>query len=56
MALHLVDSGAELTTCQCCSRRTAEKDGGDGEGAAGTSGERRQMGGGDSTKEETAKR
>ena len=42
--------GAELAMCQRCGGRTAEKD------AAGCSGERRQMGGGDSTKVEAAKR
>ena len=42
-------TGAELAMCYCCSRRTAEKDGGDGEDAAGGAGKRRQMGGGDST-------
>ena len=50
------DSGAQLAMCQRCTRRTAEKEGGDGEDAAGTSGKRRQMGGGDSTKVEAAKR
>ena len=44
--------GAELDLCQRCSSRTAEKDGGDGKDAAGSSGKRRQMGGGDSTKVE----
>ena len=49
-------TGAELAVCQCCSRGTAEKDGGDGEDAAGSAGERRQMGGLDSTMVEAAKR
>ena len=48
--------GAELAMCQRCGGRTTEKDGGDGKGAAGRSGKRRQMGGGDSTKVEAAKR
>ena len=47
---------AEWAGCQRCSRMTAEKDGGDGEDSAGTSGKRRQMGGGDFTKVEAAKR
>ena len=34
----------------------AEKEGGDGKGAARSSGKRRQMGGGDSTRVEAAKR
>ena len=48
--------GAELAVCQRCGGRTAEKDGGDGKDAAGISGKRRQMGGGDSTKVEAAER
>ena len=47
--------GAELVICQC-GGRTAEKDGGDGKDAAGSSGKTRQMGGGDSTLVEAAKR
>ena len=43
--------------CQRCSGRTAEKDGDDGkDAAAGSSGKREQMGEGDSTKVEAAKR
>ena len=48
--------GAEWAWCQRCSRRTGEEDGGDEEDSAGTSGERTQIGGGDSTKVEAAKR
>ena len=48
--------GAELAMCQRCGGRTTKKDGGDGKDAAGRSGKRRQMGGGDSTKVEAAKR
>ena len=44
MALHLVDSGTASAMCQCCSRRTVEKDGGDGEDAAASASEREQMG------------
>ena len=50
-------TGAELAMIQCCSRMTAEKDGGDGEDAAGSASKRRRpMGGGYSTKVEVAKR
>ena len=49
-------AGAELAMCQCSSSRSEEKDVGDGEDAAGSVGKRRQMGGGDSTKVEAAKR
>ena len=57
MALSLLASGAVLFVCQCCSGRTAEKDGDDGRNAAaGSSSERKQMGEGDSTKVKTAKR
>ena len=35
--------GTELAMCQCCTRRTTEKDGGDGEDAAGSACKRRQM-------------
>ena len=57
MALSLSVFVAELSVCQCCSGRTAEKDGDDGkDAAAGSSGEREQMGGGNSTKVEAAKR
>ena len=43
----------EMAMCQRCGG-TAEKDGGDGKDAAGSSGKRRQMGRGDSTKVEAA--
>ena len=48
--------GSELALCQCCGGRIAEKDGDDRNDAAGSSGYRKQMGGGDSTKVEAAKR
>ena len=48
--------GAELAMCQRCGGRTTEKDGGNGKDAAGRSGKRRQMGGGDSTKVQAATR
>ena len=55
MALSPFAFGAELAVCQRCSGRTAEKDGDDGKNAAaGSTGEREQMGGGDSTKVEAA--
>ena len=47
---------AELAVCQRCGGMTREKDGGDGKEQQGRSGKRRQMGGGDSTKVEAAKR
>ena len=53
----LLAIGAELAVCHSCSGRIAEKDGDDGKDAAGgSSNEREQMDGGDSTKVETAKR
>ena len=55
MALSPFAFGAELVVCPCCSGRTAEKDGDDGkDAAAGSTGEREQMAGGDSTKVEAA--
>ena len=55
MALSPFAFGAELAVCQRCSGRTAEKDGDDGKNAAaGSTGEREQMGGGHSTKVEAA--
>ena len=46
-----------MALCQCCSRTIAEKDGVNGKvAAAARSSEREQMGGGDSTKVEAAKR
>ena len=56
VALSLFSFGAELVMCQRCGGRTAEKDGGDCKDAAGSSGKRRQIGGGDSAKVEDAKR
>ena len=53
---YLFAIGAEWALCQRCSRSTAEKDGGDGEDAARSSGKSRQMSGRDPTKVETAKR
>ena len=56
-ALSPFASAAELAMCQRCSRRFAEKDGDDGNVAATvSSSERLQMGGGHSTKVESAKR
>ena len=55
MALSPCAFGAELALCQRCSRSAAVKDGDDGK-VAGSSSEREQMGGGDSTKVEAAKR
>ena len=43
VALSPFAAGAELAMCQCCSRRTAEKDGGDDEDAAGSAGKRKQL-------------
>ena len=51
MALSLVASGADLAMCQRCTRRIAGEDGDDGKVAASSETE---MGGGDSTKVETA--
>ena len=57
IALSLCAERAELATCQRRSRRIAEKDGDDGKVAAsGSSSEREQVGGGNSTKVEAAKR
>ena len=57
IALSLGDYGTELAWCQCSSRRIAEKDGDNGKvAAAAISSERGQMGGGNSTKVETANR
>ena len=57
MALSPFAFGAEMAMCQRCSGWTAEKDVDDGkDAAAGSSGKREQMGGGDSTKVEAAKR
>ena len=48
--------GAELALCQRCTGKIAEKDGDDGKHAAGSSSEREQTGGGDSTKVVAARR
>ena len=57
MALSPFAVGAESVVCQCYSGRIAEKDRDDGkDAAAGSSGEKEQIGGGDSTKDEAAKK
>ena len=48
--------GQTWLMCQCCSRRTAEKDGGDHEDAAGGASEREQMGRGDFANVEKTRR
>ena len=48
--------GAALPVCQRCGGRTAEKDGGSEEDAAGSPGQTAHLGSGDLTEVEAAKR